>query len=235
MRGAYNRCSDRVWNQYRQPTWWYNNTIYVFNFFTPKYITQARYFMTNFLLFVFLTFIIVVVVILMTPDLTTAMLIVSLLANLLVIASSVTSLHKQQLNVSSIFSPPPPPEPAPEPEPEPKKEDDEKKPLGGPNLQSEMDDPQSTLSMYGPAYTKFNGYKSTYSSCYDPPGPVYAVSCGENTSTLDAAAVLLAQRRTRDKQAMDGAMLKTADYYKYHYSDELDLEEKKPWWGQYDQ
>ena len=47
----------------------------------------------------------------------------------------------------------------------------------------------------------------------------------------DAANVIMAQRRTRDKRAMTAAATKTAEYYKYHFADELSEAEGKRWWG----
>ena len=53
-------------------------------------------------------------------------------------------------------------------------------------------------------------------------------------NNIDMAAVDLTRRRTRDKRAMDAATVKDANYYRYHYADELEAEEKKRWWGNHE-
>jgi hypothetical protein len=75
-------------------------------------------------------------------------------------------------------------------------------------------------------------YITGYTSAYEPKRVVSAMGTGlETVHNIDSAAVLMAQRRTRDKQAIDGNLTKDVDYYRYHFGAELRNEENKPWWG----
>jgi len=47
----------------------------------------------------------------------------------------------------------------------------------------------------------------------------------------DMNATSTMQRDIRKRASMDGAISKTSDYYKFHFEEELEREEAKPWWG----
>jgi hypothetical protein len=88
------------------------------------------------------------------------------------------------------------------------------------------------MNIYGDAYEKWDEYRMQ--QCGAPPEPSVNTSAAERSLSVDANNMFMAQQRARDKRCMDGAVSKTADFYKYHYSDELEKEENKPWWGRTD-
>jgi hypothetical protein len=93
------------------------------------------------------------------------------------------------------------------------------------------DELPNILSSYGKDYDDHQIYKASYSSCYDEAVPVTAISHSENSHTIDSLNALLSQRRTRDKRSMDGAVSKDSSFYKYYFTNELNEYESKPWWG----
>jgi hypothetical protein len=88
-------------------------------------------------------------------------------------------------------------------------------------------------SLYGPDYSNYDYYRQTYLNSYKPV-QTHAPHAADTGYTIDSAMARLGQQRTRDKQMIDGAAVKDANFYRYHYADELDRSEAKPWWGQYD-
>ena len=171
--------------------------------------------------YLILTFIVVVAIILLSPDLTSAMLIVSILANVYVL-TTLNYKHRMSGKKENLDSPATPPQQPPSPPAIP--------PAG-----------LRLPSLYGPAWDKYSAYKDDgptgWAGCNIPGG-----SCGtvynpnvdipEGTvMIIDQANVELARRRARDKLALEGQVLKDANYYKYHFGDELDISEKKRWWG----
>lgn len=84
-------------------------------------------------------------------------------------------------------------------------------------------------SMYGVDYDIWQANNASSDIYPTPQLPVFA-SCGEK-SGVDAQLSLLALKRARDKRCADGAAVKNADYYKFHFSDELEQTENKPWWS----
>ncbi len=95
---------------------------------------------------------------------------------------------------------------------------------------STQGDPNS-LDLYGQFYEKWNQQRRAYTDSHCPAKPRIGTSCAERNYDVDAANTLLWQKRTHDKQRSDGWAAKSADYYAYHYANELDLEESKRWWG----
>lgn len=88
--------------------------------------------------------------------------------------------------------------------------------------------------MYGPQYNAWSAHGRSY-DMYPDVKPHVGVSCAENDYSVDTLGTLMTQKRgARDKRAMDGAVSKGVDYYKYHYAEELDDEEAKPWWGRHE-
>ncbi len=195
-----------------------------------KKLTAAYFFALSYIImtrdeYLILTFIIVIAIILMSPDLTSAMLIVSILANVYVLTTlnykHRAGAKKENFDgdtaqpAAPVAQPPSPPAIPP----------------AGLRLPS----------LYGPAWDKYSAYKDDgptgWAGCNIPGG-----SCGtvynpnvdipEGTvMSIDQANVELARRRARDKLALEGQVLKDANYYKYHFGDELDISEKKRWWG----
>lgn len=159
--------------------------------------------------FLILTFIVIIVVIMLTDNLTTAVLVVSILANFLIISTQMDRIAKKIL-ITNWGTPEPTPAPVPAPAPVP-----EENPLY-----------QYEDSTYGPRYAIWNSYKTSY----DSPKPAVGPFCSEN-NTVDAQNALQWQQRARDKKCIEGLVTKNANFYKYHYAGELDQAEKQPWWG----
>lgn len=88
----------------------------------------------------------------------------------------------------------------------------------------------ATPHMYGPEYDAWQTNQTSYSECYNEPQLPLFASCAESGG-VDARLSLLAQQRARDRKCMDGVVSKNADYYKFHFADELEQSESKPWWG----
>lgn len=86
-------------------------------------------------------------------------------------------------------------------------------------------------NMYGAFYDEWNTQRLSYTNSYTDPMPRIIKSGAETTADIDSANTLLWQRRARDKECSDGWASKNADYYKYHYAEELDTEAAREWWG----
>lgn len=70
-----------------------------------------------------------------------------------------------------------------------------------------------------------------YGSCY-PPVAVDLNNCNKYAYLpFDEANARLSALRQRDKKALDGAVTKNANYYKKHFSRELNEAENERWWG----
>lgn len=83
-------------------------------------------------------------------------------------------------------------------------------------------------SMYGPEYDEWNSYRFN-----PAPQPRIAVasSGAECNNNIDSANALLAQKRTRDRRCTDGWLTKDTNYFRLHYGQEFDQTERKEWWG----
>jgi len=66
---------------------------------------------------------------------------------------------------------------------------------------------------------------------YDSPALAEAALYRSNIGSIDDRLARLAPLRARDKRALDGAVDKNMHYFKKMYSTELDMAEKKRWWG----
>ncbi len=77
-------------------------------------------------------------------------------------------------------------------------------------------------------------YTGGYSLAYPEIRPISSLGPEEETQNIDNANTMMARARMREKKAIDGALVKDVNYYKYHYADELSYEENKPWWGRED-
>ncbi len=86
-------------------------------------------------------------------------------------------------------------------------------------------------NLYGGKYESYHAYNASYGDCYREPRPVVVDSVAEADTSVDAANCLITQKRARDKKCSDGWASKNSDFYKYHYGNELEESEAKPWWG----
>lgn len=157
--------------------------------------------------FLVITFIIIVAVLLTAANITEAVLAISLLTNFFVIST----YFGKMFGVA-----PAPTEPKTQ-QPPPEK----------PQI-AESASPKAEGPDHGPFYGAWDAYRMQTEPI---PQPHIAVSASERAYGIDSANALMAQRRARDKRCIDGAVSKTADYYKYHYGPELDREAVKEWWG----
>ena len=165
--------------------------------------------MNNFV-FIFLTFVVIVAVILLADNLMTAMLIVSLLANFLVISAQFGKISRSSLDITGRdWGEAPPLDDVLIDEPELPVQD------------------ESVPDMYGPYYEKWKAYQP------DPPSRPSPTmySCSERGYNVDTLTTGLGRRRARDKQCLDGRASKDANFYKYHFGGELGEAEDKRWWG----
>jgi len=89
-------------------------------------------------------------------------------------------------------------------------------------------------NLYGGKYESYHAYNASYGNCYREPRPVVVDSAAEAEMSVDAANCLITQKRARDKKCSDGWASKNADFYKYHYGNELEESEAKPWWGKFE-
>lgn len=168
-------------------------------------------------MFLQLTLIIILVVVIIADTPMNALIIIVLLINLLYILShagiiSVPMTQKQPLQSAPAV---------PQPQPQPKK----------PASASVDDDPVFN-NIYGREWNNYDAYKTPYLN--DPPVHVYTDGAADAQLTVDQSSMIYNQRRNRDKRSIDGAITKDVNYYKYHFGDELDMEENKPWWGNND-
>lgn len=163
--------------------------------------------MNNNLLFIIFTFIIIIVVIILSDNLTNAILIVSLIANFLIISTQFSQITKDTF-VSK-------------------------------NNNNHVDDDivdnedltKYHESIYGSDYDNWKLYQNQITDSMQPAVP--GIACGDRDSSIDTAGVNLTIKRggMRDQNQINGALLKNADFYKYHYGNELKESEDRPWWS----
>jgi hypothetical protein len=183
------------------------------------------------LLFLTLTFIVLIIIIFMSDSLSSAMMVISILASFFVISANSSQVTKtiieavdwgKPIDCNTSKSPECDkflPEEIVTPEPAPPKE---------PELE-----PQNT-NLYGSEYAKHQAYNTSYTDCYTKPQPIIIDSAADRDTSVDERNCLIGQRRARDKKCMDGYVSKGADFYKYFYAQELEETEMRPWWGRAD-
>ena len=165
--------------------------------------------MRDTILLLVLSFIVVIAVVFLTDSIVKAALIIFLVINL---AAAVAFFNRQYIDITPDNQPA---EAGPDDAPGPS------------DTLSAVDDHH----IYGPFYERWHGYHTDYTNCHAMQPPNLG-GCGQNARGMDTAAVeLCRQRGDRDKRSIDGAVTKDANYYRYHFAEELDEEEKKPWWG----
>lgn len=81
---------------------------------------------------------------------------------------------------------------------------------------------------YGRYFAEWSAYKHPM-TCLGKPIAMYDPA--ELDRSVDSTAANYSRQRARDKRCIDGAVVKTADYYAFHYGNEFDAEERKRWWG----
>lgn len=90
---------------------------------------------------------------------------------------------------------------------------------------------KSTLNASTQLYKDIN---DAMIACY--PSPAYDTNKSDLYARMnyDELNTHHVRSRERRKKQMDGAISKTAEYYKKHFAHELDKEERLQWWGNYD-
>ncbi len=90
-----------------------------------------------------------------------------------------------------------------------------------------IDDPTFNIApddLYGREYLRAQAYNDVGNLNVN-----YKPIINEGNS-IDNIAMILAQRRNRDKQSMDSRAIKDKNFYKQYY-DESEFEQQAPWWG----
>lgn len=84
---------------------------------------------------------------------------------------------------------------------------------------------------YGVSAREYDAYINSFSQSYAPVQPV-SICATDVDNSMDSNMALIGQKRARDKRAIDGAVVKDANFYRHHFADELDRVEKRVWWGE---
>lgn len=192
-------------------------------------------------LFAVLTFIIIIIVILTADSIITALAVSALLLNILAVSSRWKQLRRKfaSLNTVGWGMAPEDDEDAKESSEDAKEsasEDDELPPRKLSLIEENRITPVNTVedqntNLYGRAQEEYDGYNTAYTDCWRKPKPALFKTCGEQDQSIDAANVMMAQRRARDKRCMDGLVSKDKYYYRHHFAGELDEAEEKVWWS----
>jgi hypothetical protein len=168
-------------------------------------------------LFIVITFVVLIVVILMAPDIITAIMLCGLVLGYLYVCGKVTPLSiKHSLDNTNNANTDNTLDMYPIPEIKPAVED---LPAAG----------EMAGGLYGSDYDVWQSNQESYSIDSDRVLPI-----GRSPSELggvDAQLALLSQQRARDRKCLEGAASRNADFYKYHFSDELEKAESLRWWG----
>jgi len=84
---------------------------------------------------------------------------------------------------------------------------------------------------YGVDQREYDAYINTYANTPAQAQPI-TYNGTDIDCSMDANMALIGQKRARDKRAIDGAVIKDANFYRHHFGDELDKTEKRVWWGE---
>ncbi len=188
-----------------------------------------------------LTLIIIIIVVLMADSIITAAVIVALLLNFLAISAYWKELRHgyASMNIAG-WGAVPKDETAEEETADEETKDEESNPVPIKPRKSLIEEniipaentsEDQNTNLYGRAQEEYDGYINAYTNCWRKPKPVIFQSCAEQDYSIDAANVMMAQRRARDKRCIDGAVSKDAGFFKHHYAEELDESENKIWWS----
>ncbi len=167
-------------------------------------------------IFYFLAFfyVITIAIILLADDLTMTVAILALVANILTISICFNKMGAiQQKNPDPVAAPN---MPAP----------------ASNELQStieSIEEIDQNPNLYGDEWEAHHVYNSTFDTL--DANHVAIDSPAELGNDYDSTNALLSRQRYQTKKAIDGGLVKTADYYKYQYANELAESEAKPWWG----
>jgi hypothetical protein len=178
--------------------------------------------------YIVLAFIVVIGIIYMSSSMASAMVMAGCLAYILIITNNMANLQNS-INILA----------------ERKENMETAIDAGGDNetARSGIDDPLSAPNIlkddveekphedFSSDYKNYDSFRQSYTNIYNAAPARTAYSNTEKQYTMDIANTLNATRRFHQKRAMEGAVLKNADYYKYHYGDELEQAENRPWWG----
>jgi hypothetical protein len=164
--------------------------------------------------FAILTFIIIVIVIIVSDSLMAAVPVISLLTSFLIINSHFDRAGKKSIALDKT--------------------------------------PADTINLVDDADDKWTGGEtSTYGAEYELHKSFIGVSAAEpewkrvgdtdetlgdidNAADIDSQTASLCRHRSRDRSAIEGAVVKNADYYRDHYNDEFDSAESRTWWSRYE-
>lgn len=169
----------------------------------------------NVIHYIVFAFIVVITLIYMADSMSSAMVMAGCLAYILIITNNMInlqntvnlSLEKQNKNADN----------------ESNMDILDKKSSDGKQTQSPAD--------FSDDYAEYDEYKQSYTNTYNEPRPRTAYDNSEKTHSVDALGAQMACRRFRDKRSMEGAVIRDANFYKYHFGDELAVAENRPWWG----
>jgi hypothetical protein len=175
------------------------------DFFAP-YICQM-----DTQLFIILLFVVIIILAIVTRKLSHTALIVALAANFMVICINYHNIKKQQReetrrDLTRVDAA--------------DEETFEEAPDSG-GLPEETPDDEPPETIYGQDYVDWKRYDDT---------PIDVLPRTSSINDNVAARGLV----DRTKRAITSNLLKDVDYYRYHFGKELDIEERKPWWGRYD-
>ena len=193
------------------------------------------------ILFLFLTFAVVIAIILYADSLRSAFVLVAALINIMFLVSRQGLLDHTNLVINVQTETPPvdltedlTAEPSDDPIVGAEVNGAEVLDELGTEVLEEIDDTDRSGDMYGPFYGEWDSYRSGYNTSYDKPTIAVGASAAEKNYSIDEANALMVQRRTRDKKCSDGWLTKDADYYKYHFGNELNEAENKEWWTRHE-
>ena len=168
-----------------------------------------------------LSFIIIIAIISLCDDLSSAMLIVSILTNFIVLSLCLKKIEKNTVADVAAY----------------KGRDefitpDTAKPSAAANIgpgasgAATNDTPQyNETPMYDQTHINAQNFKDSY---FSYPSPKL---CDVSTRNIDNSNISLARSRARDRRGTDGWVTKNANYFANNYGTEFADEENKEWWG----
>lgn len=164
--------------------------------------------------YIVLAFIVVIAIIYMAKSMASAMVMAGCLAYILIISNNMVNLENNlHLGVSK-----------------------ESSAATDPAAADILDDKPQAVKDQPPAdfsddYKEYDEFRQSYTNVHNAAPPRVAYDNAEKTYSIDLANTMNATRRFRDQRAMNGTVIRNANFYKYHYGDELEQAENRPWWG----
>ena len=154
-------------------------------------------------LFIILTIIVIIILALTSKDITTALIIIALMANMAFLYREFNG-NKQSESMEQVEQPP---------------------------IISNEEYLEPADGLYGDKQELYDTYVNSYGDSHSTNSPIAINSASERDYSVDNASVDMAMRRFRDKKVADGHTVKDADFYKHHFANELEESERKQWWG----